>query len=72
MTHKELAIWALQTYRGDDLERWQLQFRGLSAKQMDQEYGETEQTPREILAELEEEAAACQAAIEWVERAQHT
>lgn len=69
MTHKELAIKALESMKGDDLLRARAAFRGCTESEMGYEYGMSGKTRRQILAEYEEHAAQVDAAIAWVRSA---
>lgn len=63
---KQLAIEALQQVRGDDYERAGRRFSRMSEVELDQPYGGSESTPRQILAEYAVRAARYDAAIEWL------
>mgnify|MGYP001579315069 CR=1 FL=1 len=67
MNNKELTLQALETVRGDDLHRARAAFAHLSDQQMDQEYGVSGKTCREILAGYEEREKAVRDATAWVE-----
>lgn len=67
--HKELALRALEQMRGDDLYRARVAFRGLSAEQMQEQHGQSEQTRAELLASYEAHEAKVTAAIKWLKEA---
>jgi len=48
-----MAVNALGALKGDDLERAKMSFGRMEPSQLDREYGESGQTPRQILAEYE-------------------
>jgi hypothetical protein len=64
--HKELAIRALENMRGDDAARARSEFRGLTTKQMQEQYGQSGKTRAQVLAKYEGHDAEVQAAIDWV------
>lgn len=66
--HTDLIVKALQQYRGDDLKRAQHAFRFFTQSQMKEEYGQSGQTPEEILKSYQEHVAAVDAAITWVQQ----
>lgn len=68
--HKDLAIRALSSMRGDDLERAKSAFRNCTQIEMQQQYGQSGKTRAEIIAEYEAHSAKIDAAIAWV-RAQN-
>lgn len=51
---QQLAIRALENLKGDDTYRAKMAFRGMTSAQMDQQYGESGKTRRQILAEYQE------------------
>lgn len=63
---KAFTLRALENHRGDDLERARTAFRGLSAEDMDKEYGRSGKTRRQIIEGYERHAAEVDAAIAWV------
>lgn len=63
---KELIIKALKNTKGDDACRARQAFSGLSAEDMQKEYGESGQSCAEILAGYETCDARIDAAIDWV------
>lgn len=64
--HKELAIRALENMMGDDAARARIEFRGLTIKQMQEQYGQSGRTREQVLAEYEGYEAKVRAAIDWV------
>lgn len=66
MNNKAMAIAALECFRGDNLQRAQSAFRGLSEQAMDEMYGQSGKTRWEILKGYQEHDAAVTAAIAWV------
>jgi hypothetical protein len=64
--HQELAIEALQGMRGDNLYRARHGFKNMTPEQMNSPYGESDQTPAEILEGYELHEKRVLAAIEWV------
>lgn len=64
--NKELAIRALNNLCGDNLERAQHAFRGMTDAQMNEQHGFSGKTRAEILAEYEAYRAEVDAAIKWV------
>ena len=63
---RDLILRALQAYRGDDLERAERAFAGLSDAQLDRPYGQSGKTCRQILEEYREHVARVQAAAQAV------
>lgn len=63
---QKLAIQAVEQMRGDDLYRARMAFRGLTSKQMDEQFGQSGKTRRQILSEYELYDAKCNAAIGWL------
>jgi hypothetical protein len=66
--HAQAAVYALECARGDDLYRARNAFRNCTQAQLDEQYGESGRTRREILAGYEAHEARINAAIEWVKR----
>lgn len=64
--HAALAIQALVGLKGDDLERAQSAFKGLSLEKMNEQYGGGRNTRAEMVAQYKARAKACDEAIEWV------
>lgn len=64
--HKELALQALISSRGDDLYRARSAFRNMTPEQMQEMHGSSGQTRLEILQMYEEHDSAVQAAIDWL------
>lgn len=65
-TPKQTIMKALQQYRGDDLYRARIAWGALTAAELDEEYGDSGATRREILRSLEEHDREVQDAIEWL------
>ena len=65
-TSKEVILAALHSYRGDDLERANIAFQNYSAKELDQEYGSSGQTPSAMLQGYKEDRIDINNAIDWV------
>lgn len=66
-TAKAVALKALRSSMGDDLERARAAFRGLSAEQMQREHGASGRTRFTILAEYEADRALREEALRWLE-----
>ena len=64
---KKLLLAALSQYRGDDLERAQLAFRNRTPAQMQEYYGQSDQSCQQILEGYEHHVARCEAAQKWLE-----
>lgn len=64
MTAKERLLRIVADARGDDLERAQAAFKGMTPDQLDQEYGLSRRTRREILAECTRRRREWEAAYE--------
>lgn len=58
---------AMNSYKGDDLERAELSFKNLTPKQMDQGHGCSGKTKRQILEEYREERKQWQEANKYLE-----
>jgi len=69
MNSKELAIKALENMKGDDLYRTQMAFRGMTQKQMQEQYGESGKTRSQILSDYQTREDRVNAAIAWVRAA---
>ena len=65
-SHKELAIKALENMKGDDTARAQRAFGGLSEAQMNEEYGASGKTRKEILGEYLAHDEKVDDAIDWI------
>lgn len=65
-TNAATALKALYNYLGDDLQRAQAAFQNCTAEQMDQQYGQSGKTRRQIVAEYQAHQDATHAAIAWV------
>lgn len=68
--HKALAIRALERMKSDDTARARAAFRNFTPEQMNQQYGESEKTPAQIIASYESDDAQVDAAINWVKSQQ--
>lgn len=64
--HKQLAIRALENMRGDDLVRARRAFSRYTATQMNMPYGQSTQTPAQILREYEKHDREINEAINWI------
>jgi hypothetical protein len=64
--NKELALRGLSYLRGDDLERARAAFRGLTSRQMQEQYGQSGQTRQQILDGYEQHAREVEGAVAWV------
>lgn len=64
--HKKLVLQVLLDFKGDDHARAKAAFARLSEKQMDEQWGMSGKTPRQILADYEERNREIDEAIEWV------
>lgn len=64
--NKQLAVKALEQYRGDDLYRARAAFRNCTPEQMRAAYGQSGKTRAEILAEYEQHDKAVSDALEWL------
>ena len=62
----KFIVRAIEAARSDDLLRAKRQFRGLSDKAMDQPYGESDRTPRQILEAYQRHDELCDAALIWM------
>lgn len=63
----EIIRRALQQYRGDDLERASVAFRGLSPKEMQTHYGASRRTRQQILDGYQQHVDAVTTALHEVE-----
>ncbi len=68
MDIKKTILAALETYRGDNAERGRRSFKGLSAEQMNQQYGQSGKTYAELLRSWEDHEREVDAAIAHVKR----
>lgn len=66
---KQTLLSALSQYRGDDYARASNAFRRCSEAALDEQYGQSGKTPRQILAEYAAHDAKVQAAVDYVEGA---
>lgn len=64
--HQRTAIDALERSRGDDAQRARMAFRGMSHDQMNQQWGQSGKTCRQILDEYIAHDAKVDAALAWV------
>ncbi len=64
---KHTILVALSNHRGDDLERARMAFQRFTQKEMDLPYGQSDATPREILAAYEQHRTRVDLAIQTVE-----
>jgi len=63
--HKSFILKVLEWYRGDNLDRAELFFKGMTEDQMQQEYGQSGKTRAEILAGWTKHNNQIDDAIEW-------
>jgi hypothetical protein len=70
MSHKDLAIRALQAAKGDDLLRARHAFKGFTPEQMEEQHGQSGKTRREILNEYQAHADKHDSAIAWLKGVQ--
>ena len=70
--HQQLSIQALEQIRGDHLHRARAAFRGCTPAQMNEKYGQSDQTRAKILANYEAYDNKVTAAIAWVTRSEQT
>lgn len=63
---KETILRALESYRGDNLQRARWAFKGLSPDEMAQQYGQSGQTRAELLAGYEAHDQTVSDAVAWV------
>lgn len=68
MTPKQMAIYALQAVKGDDLYRARSAFKNYTPEQMQEKYGASSKTCAEIIAGYEEHERQINEAIAWVEK----
>ena len=68
MTPKETVLRALEAMKGDDLERATAYFGRLTEEQLDQEYGASGCTCREIWDGYKKQRQEIETAIKWVEQ----
>lgn len=64
-TPKQVILNALNCYKGDDLERAELAFKGLPDDMLNSEYGQSGQTCKQILDGYREARAEINNAIMW-------
>ena len=64
--HRELAVKALKQMKGDDLFRAKSAFKGCTEKQMEEQYGNSGRTRKEIISEYEQCESDINEAISWV------
>ena len=64
--HQKLAIRALENMGSDNTYRARAAFRNYTPEQMQEQYGQSGQTPAQILAGYEAHDAKVDAAIKWV------
>jgi hypothetical protein len=63
---RDLAIQGLKRMKGDDLHRARAAFRNYTPEQMQKEYGQSGDTPAQILADYEAYERKIDEAILWV------
>jgi hypothetical protein len=64
----EFVLRALESYKGDNLERARYAFKGCTPEQMRQEYGQSGQTRAQILEGYEHDRQKWQDAYDWLIR----
>lgn len=64
--NQQLAIQALEQMRGDDLYRARFAFRLCTEKEMDEQWGQSGKTRRELVTEYEQHEAKIESAIYWL------
>lgn len=64
--HVELAIQALKSMKGDDLQRAKSAFKNCNEKQMQEFYGQSGKTRAQIIKEYEDFEAEIKDAIEYI------
>ena len=64
--HQKLTIQLLSNQIGDNTARARAAFRNCTTKQMQELYGQSEQTRAQILNGYEKRDAEIQAAIDWI------
>lgn len=69
MTAKEKLIRIVQKAKGDDLERAERTFQGLTGDQLNEEYGKSGRTKGEILEKYRKERREWEQAYELAKRA---
>ena len=57
----------IERSRGDDLYRARMAFRNLSSEKMDELYGESNKTRKQIVEEYEAHERLTDAALKWLE-----
>ena len=67
MKHRQLILQALKSVLGDDHIRAEMAFSNYTFKQMDEPYGQSDDTPRKILAGYQGRAKRILDAISYVE-----
>lgn len=65
-THKAVVLAALRDYRGDDLIRAKMAFKGLSAEEMASNYGSSGESRQTILDDYEDFDRNIVEATKWV------
>ncbi len=63
---KKFIIEALKNHRCDNLTRAKLAFANYTPKQMNEEYGESGNTPNQIIAGYQEHSDKCDSSIEFI------
>ena len=66
MEHKDYILKAMQSMRGDDLERVRMSFANLSSAKMKEQFGQSGQTRSEVLKSYEEQRKCHDDAIAWL------
>ncbi len=63
---KQFIIQCIEQHRGDDLYRASCAFKNLTETEMDEEYGESGQTPRQIIEGYTNRSNKCDEAIKVI------
>lgn len=64
--HIQLAIKAIENYRGDDLARARFTFRGLTQDEMNEQHGESGRTRQQVLDGYINQENECNKAIAYL------
>ncbi len=67
--HAQTAIKALDRMKGDNTARALAAFRGMTAKQLDEQHGQSGETRRQVLEAYQAHDRKVDAAIAWVKSA---
>lgn len=67
MKHIEYIRMALRSIRDDSLERAKMSFKNMTDEQLDNQFGQSGRTCREILAGYQQDRDRHEAAVYWLE-----